>query len=156
MTQRISLVDLVSICGGAADAYVVAALDSAGFDGLRARHGYVFQRLLVEPQSITHLADALSVTQQAMSKTIAELVGLGYVEASVDLADARRRVLSLTDRGRAAVAEARSARAALERRVRETVGVERLRAAQRALEALVDELGLSERIAARTVPIPGE
>ncbi|QIG38107.1 MarR family transcriptional regulator [Microbacterium sp. 4R-513] len=151
---RPTLVDLVSLAGGASDAVIAKALDDAGFPGLRVRHGYVFQRLLVAPTTITDLARSLGVTQQAMSKTIAELTSLGYVEASVDSSDARRRTLALSERGREAIEAARTSRARLEKAVRTAVGDDRLAAAHQTLEALLAELGIGEQIRSRSVPDP--
>ncbi|MFH8251011.1 MarR family winged helix-turn-helix transcriptional regulator [Microbacterium sp. B2969] len=156
MNVNPSIIDLVSLAGGAVDAHVVRALEDAGYDGLRVRHGYVFQRLLVEPTSITRLADALEVSQQAMSKTIAELVDFGYVAASPDPADARRRVLALTDAGRGAVETARQARRSLEDAVTRAVGTGRRDDARTALEALLATLGVGGRVGSRSVPIPAE
>jgi DNA-binding MarR family transcriptional regulator len=150
----LSLIDAVSLAGAATDAFVMRALEGAGFAGLRVRHGYVFQRLLVEPTSITELGAVLGVTQQAMSKTIAELTSLGYVAATVDPADARRRVLSLTPHGIGAVEEARAARRRLESVVEAAVGSERLAATHATLWALLEQLGLSDQVAARAVPDP--
>ncbi|GAA1986911.1 MarR family winged helix-turn-helix transcriptional regulator [Microbacterium pumilum] len=155
MSNALTLVDLVSLAGGASDAFIVRSLESAGYAGLRVRHGYVFQRLLVAPLSITALARDLGVTQQAMSKTIAELSALGYIEASPDAADARRRSISLSHHGRDAVRAARDIRARLERRIADAVGDDRLRGARETVEVLLAEVGLADRVAGREVPIPG-
>ncbi|WP_344091312.1 MarR family winged helix-turn-helix transcriptional regulator [Microbacterium deminutum] len=154
MLSSASFIDVVSLAGGASDAFVVRILEGAGFIGLRVRHGYVFQRLLVAPSSISELARDLGVTQQAMSKTIAELTSLGYVEASADPADARRRVVVLSDRGHGAVRAAREARRLLEARVIGVVGAQQVRAARETLDALLEELGLGQRVGAREAPIP--
>jgi DNA-binding MarR family transcriptional regulator len=127
----------------------------AGFPGVRVRHGYVFQRLLVAPTSITDLAGTLGVTQQAMSKTVAELISLGYVEASNDPSDARRRVLALTAHAHASIQEAHAVRAELEASIESVVGADRLAAARDALEALLAALGVADRVAQRAVPEPG-
>jgi DNA-binding MarR family transcriptional regulator len=155
-SRRPTLVDLVSLAGGASDAAITRRLDDAGHPGLRVRHGYVFQRLLVAPTSITRLAESLGVSQQAMSKTDAELTALGYVEASVDPSDARRRAIALTSHGRAAIDAARTERRRLDDAVAAVVGQDWLDVARETLEALLGELGLSDRVATRTVPDPGE
>ena len=78
-------------------------LTARGFTGLRFSHGFLVQRLIDAEQPIAALAQALDVTQQAVSKTVSELEGLGYVRRRPDPRDARVRLVSLTDRGRAAV-----------------------------------------------------
>jgi DNA-binding MarR family transcriptional regulator len=152
---RPTLIDLVSLAGHASDALIMQRLTDAGFPGLRARHGYVFQRLLVAPAGITELATTLGVTQQAMSKTVAELISLGYVEASTHPTDSRRRMLALTAHARASIDEARAARAEFEASIESVVGAERVAAAREALEALLDELGVADRVADRSMPDPG-
>jgi DNA-binding MarR family transcriptional regulator len=155
-SQPIDLPALISLAAGATDARVREALDAAGLTGLRTRHGYVFQRLLVGPHSVTDLARALQVTQQAMSKTVAELHAHGYIDIEPDVADARRRVVSLGARGRAAVTEARSARGEIATAVGERVGPEALAVATTVIETLLAELGVEELVRARAVPDPSD
>ena len=104
-------------------------LDARGFAGLRFSHGFLVQRLVEDEQPIAALAAALEVTQQAVSKTVSELERLGYVRRRPDPRDARVRLVSLTDRGRAAVAAAREERAAVEAELRERLGPRRVDAA---------------------------
>ena len=82
---------------------VTRRLAARGFTGLRFSHGFLVQRLIAAEQPIAAIAQALDVTQQAVSKTVSELEGLGYVRRRPDPRDARVRLVSLTDRGRAAV-----------------------------------------------------
>ena len=69
------------------------ASDARGFTGLRFSHGFLVQRLVEAEQAIAALAAALEVTQQAVSKTVAELEGLGYVRRRPDPRDARVRLV---------------------------------------------------------------
>jgi DNA-binding transcriptional ArsR family regulator len=92
---------------------VTRRLTARGFTGLRFSHGFLVQRLVASEQSIAALAQALDITQQAVSKTVAELERLGYVRRRPDPRDARVRLVALTDRGRAAVQAAREERAAV-------------------------------------------
>src|SRR5919201_5857507 len=98
---------------------VTRRITARGFAGLRFSHGFLVQRLVEGEQPIAALAQALEVTQQAVSKTVAELEGLGYVQRRPDPRDARVRLVSLTDRGRAAVEAAREERAAVVGELRE-------------------------------------
>ncbi|WP_160150812.1 MarR family winged helix-turn-helix transcriptional regulator [Microbacterium timonense] len=157
MNDRVAtptLIDLTSLAGGAIDGHVIAVLERAGYPGLRVRHGYVVQRLLAGDRTVTELARSLEVTQQAMSKTVAELERLGYIGREADPADARRRSLALTPRGIEALETARRARADLMRRVRSAAGAERVQAAEDAMRAILDALGLGGRVDGRAVPDP--
>ncbi|WP_164861601.1 MarR family winged helix-turn-helix transcriptional regulator [Microbacterium sp. CPCC 204701] len=149
-----SLIDLASLAGGAIDGHVIAALERAGFPGLRTRHGYVVQRLLAGDRTITGIARSLGVTQQAMSKTVAELERMGYVHRDDDPEDARRRSLSLSSRGMAAVDTARAVRLRLLTRVTADVGATRVADAEAVMRAVLDALSLAGRVDDRTMPVP--
>lgn len=130
-------------------------LDARGFAGLRFSHGFLVQRLVEDEQSIAALAAALEVSQQAVSKTVSELERLGYVRRRPDPRDARVRLVSLTDRGRAAVAAAREERAAVEAELRERLGPRRVAAATRVLREALDLHGATAAVRARRVRPPG-
>lgn len=92
---------------------LVSALDGYADGILQARHGvsfphFAFLAALAEEQpiDITHLAQCLGVTKAAVSKRVPAMVDGGWVQTSVDPANARRVVLSLTDKGAALVREA--------------------------------------------------
>ena len=129
-------------------------LDARGFAGLRFSHGFLVQRLVEDEQSIAALAAALEVTQQAVSKTVSELERLGYVRRRPDPRDARVRLVSLTDRGRAAVAAAREERAAVEAELRERLGPRRVAAATRVLREALDLHGATAAVRSRRVRPP--
>src|SRR5688500_14909115 len=76
---------------------VQSALDAAGLAGLRFAHGYAIQHLIGGALPVGELARRLEVTQQATSKVVAELEGLGYLERLVDPADARVKHVALTE-----------------------------------------------------------
>ena len=150
------LLSLLSIAGSAIDARVLEGMAEAGFGAVRPAHGYLIQRLVTGPQLITAMAADLGVSQQAMSKMVKEMIRLGYAAQHIDTADSRRRPITLTDRGRAAVDEARSVRGELETKLRKSVGAGDLAAARRVLGALLDQLGLNRHVIERTVPLPTE
>ncbi|MEU4801109.1 MarR family winged helix-turn-helix transcriptional regulator [Actinosynnema sp. NPDC023587] len=67
---------------------------------LRPAHGYVFRYLSAHPHPTTvDLAAHLGVSKQAAGKTVAELVGWGYVRREPHPADRRAQVLALTGEG---------------------------------------------------------
>ena len=55
-------------------------LAADGFADVRFADGFVFQHLVEDPVTIGALADRLAVTQQAVSKSVADLERRGYVE----------------------------------------------------------------------------
>lgn len=142
----------LSLLGDAVDHSVLQALAGSG---LRKSHGYVVQRLLVAPATATEIAVGLGVSQQAVSKTVQELVDLGHVEHLTDARDRRRRPVRLTPTGRRAVARARSARAAFDARLRDAMGGERVEALLVLLQSALDALGLGDDVGRRAVPPPG-
>lgn len=147
----LDLASLLTILGDAVSSEVVSALDGTG---LRHGHGYLVQRLLVGPTTATEMASELGISQQAVSKAVKELVGLGHVEMTVDPADSRRRPVRLTRRGRAAVSRARAARKVLDDRVRDGLGNQRFDGLVADLERVLDVLGLRDAVERRVVPPP--
>jgi DNA-binding MarR family transcriptional regulator len=145
---------LALFVGHAVNAAVQDALAGRGHGDLRTSHGFVFQHLVAGARTIGELAERMAVTQQAASKTVAELEGLGYVERTADAGDARVRRIALSARGRAAIAAGRKARAALERRLEARCGAAAIAAARRTLVAALDELGGADAVRARRVVAP--
>lgn len=133
---------------------VTRRLTARGFTGLRFSHGFLVQRLVEGEQPIAALAQALEVTQQAVSKTVAELERLGYVRRRPGPGDARVRLVSLTDRGRAAVEAAREERAAVVGDLRERLGPRRVDAATRLLRDVLEVHGAGAAVRARRVRPP--
>jgi DNA-binding MarR family transcriptional regulator len=145
---------LLSLLGAAVDGHVLRALREAGLGGLTPGHGYVVQRLLGGPATASEMAAALGVTQQATSKTVGELLRLGYVRHVADPGDRRRRPVELTGTGRRAVDVARGARADLERRIAAAVGDGRLAVGREVLAAAAGVLGIADGVRRRAVPPP--
>lgn len=145
------LASLLTLLGDAVSREVVHALEGTG---LRHGHGYVVQRLLVAPATATEIAAELRVTQQAVSRTVKELVDLGHVEMATDPADARRRPVRLTPRGRRAVARARRARQRLDDRIQARLGDRRFEALVVGLRDVAAEMGLLEDMDRRAVVPP--
>ncbi|WP_372239683.1 hypothetical protein [Corallococcus sp. CA047B] len=93
------------------------------------------------------------MTQQAASKTVAELRKLGIVEAAPS-EDARIRRVRLSERGRAAVDTTRAARATFEARFRRAQGVRAVEETRRVLSAVLESLGGAEAVRRRRVREP--
>ncbi|HSP78633.1 MAG TPA: MarR family transcriptional regulator [Myxococcaceae bacterium] len=129
------------------------AVHAAGFTGLRHAHGFVFQHLLEEPRSISELAVLLEVTQQAASKTVAELEQLGFIEQTPS-EDARVRRVRLSARGRAAVEKGRASRAELQTRFERSHGKRAIEDARELLAKVLASLGGAEAVRARRIRMP--
>lgn len=121
---------------------------------LRFSHGFLFQHLIESERTIGELAERVEISQQAVSKVVAELEALGYVERVVDAQDARVRRVRLGASGRRAVAEALASRAALEKRLAAKLGPRRMAAARRLLAEALEALGGADALRARRVQAP--
>lgn len=150
----LDLATLSWLAGSTANAFLLEAIRQAGHPQLRISHGYVFQLLITGSQTIGALAEGLGVTQQAASKSVAELTTLGYLTAETDAGDRRIRRIALSERGRAAVAAARSARAALDARLLEKLGPDAMNGARKALASLLEMTGGLEAARSRRVRAP--
>ncbi|WP_437006128.1 MarR family winged helix-turn-helix transcriptional regulator [Streptomyces sp. enrichment culture] len=82
-----------------------------GFEGVRPAHGFAFARLAPDGATVTDLAVHLGVTKQAASQLVDELAGKGYVERRPHPADARARLVVLTEAGWACTRAAEEAAA---------------------------------------------
>ncbi|GAA1512996.1 MarR family winged helix-turn-helix transcriptional regulator [Kribbella lupini] len=134
---------------------VQAKLAADGFEDSRFADGVVFQHLVGGgPMTISALAERLGVTQQAASKSVADLEKRGYVAREADPADARARNVVLTQRGQAVIAAARKHRAAVERQLRKALGADRVEAARLVLVDVMDHLGAGSSLRTRTVRPP--
>lgn len=129
-------------------------LADEGFADSRFADGVVFQHLVAGPVTISTLAEKLGVTQQAASKSVADLWSRGYVSRQPDPADARARQVLLTERGEAVIAAARTHRAELDAEVRQDLGDDRVEEARLLLVELIDRLGASPSLRARAVRPP--
>jgi DNA-binding MarR family transcriptional regulator len=126
-------------------------LHARGHTPLRVSHGYLFQHLIDGPVTVGELAQRLGVTQQAVSKTAAELSAAGYVQRIPDAADGRVRRIALTERGHAAVSDAREVRSELVGELAEKLGADRVESARRTLLAALDIAGGAAAVRHRRV-----
>ena len=78
---------------------ISAGVRARGFDDVRPAHGFAFARLAAGGANISQLAEHLDVTRQAAAQLVDELAAKGYVERHPDPADARARLITLTEKG---------------------------------------------------------
>ena len=114
----------------------------------------LFQHPVAEPVTISTLAEQLGVTQQAASKTVADLWIRRYVNRQPDPSDARARQVVLTDRGEAIIAAARKHRAAIDAELRKALGDDAVEQTRLLLVDVIDRLGASPSLRARAVRPP--
>jgi DNA-binding MarR family transcriptional regulator len=125
-----------------------------GLEDLRMADGVVFQHLVPGPLAIGELAGRLGVSQQAASKSVADLERRGYVRRAADPADGRARHAALTERGEAAIAAGRRHRAAVEAELATRLGAERVEAARLTLVDVLEALGGGAAVRGRRVRPP--
>jgi DNA-binding MarR family transcriptional regulator len=131
-----------------------ARLGAEGFDDLRFADGVMFQHLVGAERTIGELADRLGVTQQAVSKAVADLGRRGYVLRQPDRHDGRVRRIALSQRGAAAVERGRVLRAAIGAELAAELGPRRVEAARKVLVEAVRALGADAAVRGRRVRPP--
>lgn len=99
-----------------------------GFEGMRPAHGFAFTRLAPDGATVTELAVHLGVTKQAASQLVDEVVRKGYAERRAHPADARARLIVLTERGWACTRAAEAAAAEVVREWADVLGEGEVRA----------------------------
>ncbi|WIX89733.1 MarR family transcriptional regulator [Amycolatopsis sp. DG1A-15b] len=129
-------------------------LAGQGFGDLRFNDGVVIQHVLAAPLSITALAERMGITQQAASKAVADLERRGLLRRDPDPADARTKLLHLTDHALAAVEATRVLRRELQEELVAEYGTERVDDARALLAAIIGRLGDGDAIRARRVRPP--
>jgi DNA-binding MarR family transcriptional regulator len=132
---------------------VMGRVATAGFKGVRESHGYLIQHLIESERSITDLAKRMDVTQQAASKVVAELIGLGILEAA-PAKDRRAKRIRLSQRGWNCVRLGRRARALIDRRLVNAAGAKNYEIAKSILVTYLQALGGMDRIRSRRVRAP--
>jgi DNA-binding MarR family transcriptional regulator len=151
--RELSASYLAQFVGTFANQRVLSDMKRAGYGDLRESHGYLVQHLLRGPHSVGQLAKLLGISQQAVSKSVAELTAAGYLEL-VPVEDARVRYVRLSRRGHSAVLVARRSRARLEARLARRLGRRKFAQLRAALFELLVELGGVAPVEGRRVPGP--
>jgi len=119
-------------------ARIHAELAAAGFADLTPAHFVVFQHLPPGGARLTQLAESAQMTKQSMAYLVEHLHAGGYVEKNADPADARARLVRLTDKGREVERIARRAIAAVQAEWEEALGQARMASFEATLRALAN------------------
>lgn len=141
MTAIPSTATLMFVAHRSAEARVFEALRSAGFDDLTLAQSRIAQRLSPAGIRVTDLAEQARITKQTAGALVDELELGGYVTRRPDPADARARLVVLSDRGQRLCAAAAAEVARVEAQWRDHLGVQTfdaLRAALLDLRAITD------------------
>ena len=152
--QELDLPTLAALAGVAASEHLLSRLREQGYTGIRTSYGYVIQNLIDQTPTVGELAVRLDVTQQAASKSVLEMEGLGLVSRIPDDTDSRVRRVTLTSHGQALLDAGRAARAELESAVAAEVGD--LSAAKRVLVSLLEHTGALPAVTRRQFRPPSE
>ena len=120
---------LMFVAHRAAEARVFEAVRTAGFDDLTLAQSRICQRLNREGIRVTDIAEQAGVTKQTAGALVDELEATGYVTRRPDPADARARLVVLTDRGEKLCATAAAEIAKVEADWRAHLGADDLRRA---------------------------
>jgi len=132
---------LMFIAHRAAEARVFEAVRAAGFDDLTLAQSRIGQRLNREGIRVTDIAEQAGVTKQTAGALVDELEAGGYVARRPDPADARARLIVLTDRGERLCATAAAEIANIEAEWRQHLGAkayDELRASLESLREITD------------------
>ena len=129
-------------------------LTEQGFGDLRFNDGVVIQHVLAAPLSITALAERMGVTQQAASKAVADLERRGLLTREPDPADARTKLLHLTDHAHNAVEATRVLRGDLQKELAAEYGADRVEDARKLLASVIGRYGGGDAIRGRRVRPP--
>ncbi len=113
---------LMFIAHRAAEARVFEAVRAAGFGDLTLAQSRIAQRLNREGIRVTEIAEQAGVTKQTAGALVDELEANGYVARRPDPADARARLVVLTDRGEQLCATAAAGIGKVEAEWREHLG----------------------------------
>jgi len=132
---------LMFIAHRSAESRVVDAVRAAGFDDLTLAQCRLAQRLSPQGSRLTDLAEQAQITKQTAGALVDELERAGYVRRKPDPADARARLVTLSQRGVRLCAAAASEVQAIEAQWRKHLGArtyDDMRAALIALRDITD------------------
>jgi DNA-binding MarR family transcriptional regulator len=117
----------------------VVELDARGFGDVRPTHDFAMRAIDSGAVSASELGRRMSITKQAAAKVIDTLMERGWVDREPDPDDGRRKRLTVTEDGRAVMAEGERIFNGVRARLGERVGADRLRDLEETLALLVGD-----------------
>ena len=112
----------------------------AGYGDVREPHFQIFGNIRTGGIRLTELADRAQLSLAATSELVNDLADMGYLTRRPDPADGRAKLIDLTKRGRALMADAGTRVADIERRWSGMVGARNFAQMCRTMQLLLDEL----------------
>lgn len=152
--MELDLVTAVHLAGLALNDETLRRVHAAGYRDIRVSHGFVVQHVVEGPRPVGEMAERMGVTQQAASKAVAELVELGVLQRTTGPDDARVRLVGLSPRGRALVADTRRIRAGIEAELATALGAGRADTLRAAALAALEWAGGADAVRGRRVRAP--
>ena len=134
---RHSVTAMVWLLGRRLNDDLLRRLNEAGFTDLRPTHSVVFRHLFPGGSRVTDIAERAQTTRQAVWQLVAYLERRGYLRRSPDPTDRRARVVTLTKKGRKAVAAADRIITQMEMSWSKRIGARRFQQFRTGLESLV-------------------
>lgn len=135
--------------------HLTDSLARVGYEGLRPSFAPLFARLWAGGIALGQLADALGVSLQAASQSVALAEELGYVVREPNPADGRSKLVSMTPRGRQFVRDGAAAASQRANDYAEYIGVRPFRRLVAGLVALQRAAGAAGATALVTSITPG-
>lgn len=124
---------------------IARARAATGEGRLRLAHTTLFPHIPFDGIRLTHLAERVGVTKQAVAQLIDELEEMGVIERVPDPSDGRAKMIRFSARGREGLLLGLGVLGELERELAAVVGEERLADTHATLLALLDALEGRER-----------
>jgi DNA-binding MarR family transcriptional regulator len=118
---------------------VVEGLIAKGYQSLRSTHTTLLSNIDLAGSTVTVAAERAGITKQAMGRLAAELEATGFITVRSNPADARVRILELTEAGRQLMLDSFEVMTNLERRYAQSIGEEKFAAVRRGLAVFVDQ-----------------
>jgi DNA-binding MarR family transcriptional regulator len=112
----------------------------AGYGDIREPHFQIFGNIRMGGIRLTELADRAQLSLAATSELVNDLADLGYLTRRPDPADGRAKLIDLTKRGQALMADAAERVADIERRWSKLVGAKDFAQMLRTMQRLLDDL----------------
>ena len=132
----------------------LAASGLHDFPELRGSHRRILQMIPADGIRITDLARTAGMTKQSLGEFIDWLEARGFVASGKDPADARVRLIGLSERGRAAVTTTRRIRDDVQSELTAALGADRAAALHDAAVAALEWAGGGDAMRSRQVPEP--